>query len=73
MRLCNGYYYQYANNTGFTGFSNGKFHRWGESYEIKNNTVIPITVAIVELEDGKIVTPAADMIQFTVTIERLED
>ena len=64
MRLCNGYYYQYANNTGFTEFSNGKFHRWGENYEIKNNTVIPITVAIVELEDGKIIIPAADMIQF---------
>ncbi len=48
----------------------GIFHKWGSNYEEFENGAGNFTVAIVELKDGSIIMPPADLIQFK---EPLED
>ena len=42
----------------------GRFHQWGSGYEEFETGPGNYSVAIVELADGEIVTPSADMIKF---------
>lgn len=64
-RLCKGKYVEYIDGKyANKEFENGIFHQFGINYEELSCGVGHWTTAIVELEDGKIVTPAADMIQF---------
>ncbi len=42
----------------------GMFHQWGMASEEAYGRFINSSAAIVELEDGKIITPEANMIQF---------
>lgn len=41
------------------------FHRFGDSTGYAGDQPVPITVAIVELEDGKMEMVSPDMIRFT--------
>ena len=73
-RLCKGKYVEYVDGKYVNKeFENGIFHQFGVNYEELSCGVGHWTTAIVELEDGKIITPAADMIQFVGTVERYED
>jgi len=64
-RLCKGKYIEYIDGKYVNKeFEHGIFHQFGVNYEELSCGVGHWTTAIVELEDGKIVTPAADMIQF---------
>lgn len=42
----------------------GLFHSWGVCYEEFSDGPGNYTVAIVELPDGSIITPAADLVKF---------
>ncbi len=42
----------------------GVFHRWGENYEEFENGPGNYSVAIVELPNGEVITPSADLIKF---------
>jgi hypothetical protein len=44
----------------------GFFHQFGTDYEEFDQGGVPFTVAIVELADGTIIMPRADLIQFIV-------
>lgn len=45
-------------------FEEGIFHQWGSAYEEFETGPGNYTVAIVELPDGKVVTPYVEDIQF---------
>ena len=67
MRKCKGRYIEYDKREGrFSNkeFSEGLFHQWENAYEEFETGPGNFTVAIVELPDGKIVTPDAKDIQF---------
>ncbi len=53
-----GYYYERVLE------GEGAFHQWGVAYEEFETGAGNYTTAIVELSDGKIVTPEASMIEF---------
>ena len=58
MRICKGRYTH--ENLKIMNFEHGYFHQFGfESSEYGN-----YSIAIVELEDGKIITPSANQITF---------
>lgn len=43
----------------------GKFHLWGMTYEeLRENGAVGYTIAIIELEDGSIVTALPDDVRF---------
>lgn len=70
MRNCKGRYYKDGN---FIDFELGYFHQWGINYEeFGEFGVGNYTVAIVELPDGKVVTPTVDDICFIDSIKRAE-
>lgn len=67
MRKCKGKYTEYdkdARKFVEREFAVGLFHQWGNDYEEFESGPGNFTVAIVELPDGKIVTPAARDICF---------
>lgn len=66
MRTCKGRYWQ---SDRYEEFENGVFHQWGSSYEEYENGAGNYSVAIVELPDGKVITPNANDIQFTGIVE----
>lgn len=72
MRTCKGRYWQ-SGQSGQPGhyeeFENGVFHQWGSNYEEFENGAGNYSVAIVELQDGKVIMPNADDIQFTGILE----
>lgn len=73
-RLCKGTYIENKNGKFVNKkFENGIFHEFGIDYEELSCGVGHWTTAIVELEDGKIITPAANMIQFTDTIKHTSE
>lgn len=73
-RICNGNYTEYEDGKYVTKeFEHGIFHEFGIDYEELSCGVAHYTTAIVELDNGKIVTPAVNMIQFIGTVERYED
>lgn len=61
MRKCKGCYYE---NGEFVDFELGYFHQWGCDYEEFETGAGNFSTAIVELPDGKIVTPVATNIKF---------
>ena len=61
MRKCKGKYY---NSGKFIDFELGYFHQWGCDYEEFESGAGNYSVAIVELPNGKIVTPPASSIEF---------
>lgn len=61
MRQCKGRYYRKGE---YIGFGLGYFHQWGNDYEEFESGPGNFTVAIVELPDGKVITPLAKDIQF---------
>lgn len=60
-RYCRGKYYKDGK---FHDFQYGRFHKWGSNYEEFENGGCNYSVAIVELQDGTIVTPMAEDICF---------
>ena len=65
MRLCKGSYTEFVDGKWrLTEFENGAFHQWGINYEEFENGPGMYSTAIVELPNGRIVTPAANNIQF---------
>lgn len=50
-------------------FELGFFHQWGIDYEFLGSDLGFFSAAIVELPDGRIITPHADKIQFLEPIE----
>ena len=69
MRTCRGRYWRRGTPGYFEQFENGVFHQWGNEYEEFETGPGNRTIAIVELPDGRIVTPAPDDIQFTGIVE----
>lgn len=61
MRKCKGRYYDSGL---FVEFELGYFHQWGCNYEEFENGAGNYSVAIVELPNGKVVTPLANDIEF---------
>lgn len=61
MRKCKGKYFE---NGDYKEFELGYFHQWGIDSEEVEEGVMNFTTAIVELADGKIVTPVASDIKF---------
>jgi len=59
MRNIQGKYY----DNGWKDFI-GKFHSWGYECEQQNEGNVMWSVAIVELEDGTIITPNASHVKF---------
>lgn len=67
MRKCKGRYIEYDERERKyleKEFQEGIFHQWGNAYEEFETGPGNYTVAIVELMDGKVVTPDAKDIQF---------
>lgn len=65
MRKCKGTYYVLKNGQYQEKKFVGKFHQWGCNYEeFADVGVGNFSTAIVELPDGRIITPSADKIQF---------
>lgn len=69
MRTCKGRYWQNGQPGHYEEFENGVFHQWGSDYEEFESGAGNYSVAIVELPDGKVVTPNANDIQFTGIVE----
>lgn len=70
MRRCKGKVIVYENGKwGTMEFELGYFHQWGVSYEEFETGPGNYSVAIVELPDGRVVTPSANDIQFIDTIK----
>lgn len=64
-RLCKGKYVEYIDGKyTIKKFANGICYGFGVDYEEFESGPVMFTTAIVELEDGKIITPVANMIQF---------
>ena len=61
MRQCKGRYFKDGK---FYEFELGYFHQWGSDYEEFEAAPGNFTTAIVELPDGKVITPIANDIQF---------
>ena len=60
-RLVNGSYW----NGGTIKFENATFHGWGfESYSTDSNGEVQVSIAIVELQSGKVVSTEPDNITF---------
>lgn len=75
MRRCKGRYTEFDRQTRQyveKEFQEGIFHQWGNDFEEFENGPGNYTVAIVELSDGKVVTPSAKDIQFTDREEKEE-
>ena len=67
MRKCKGKYTEYDKDKRMfveREFAVGLFHQWGNDYEEFESGPGNFTVAIVELPDGKIVTPVARDVHF---------
>lgn len=62
MRRCKGKYID--QKEGIVEFDDGYFHQWGCDYEEYESGPANFTTAIVELPDGRVVTPPANMIEF---------
>lgn len=60
-RSCKGKYYDEG---GYSLFNKGIFHHWGTSYEEFESGPASYTVAIVELQNGKIVEVLPSELQF---------
>lgn len=61
MRQCKGRDFKDGK---FYEFELGYFHQWGSDYEEFEAAPGNFTTAIVELPDGKVITPMANDIQF---------
>ncbi len=75
MRKCKGRYMEYDKQERRyreREFQEGVFHQWGNAYEEFEDGPGNYTVAIVELPDGKVVTPEAKDIQFIDREEKTE-
>lgn len=71
MRRCKGRVYVCENGKwNWLEFSLGYFHQWGINYEEFETGPGNYTTAVVELPDGRIVTPPADDIIF---LDKAED
>lgn len=66
MRICKGKYAVYDEQwrMHFEEFEFGYFHGWSIDYELLNEVVGLFPVAIVELPDGRVITPSAQNIIF---------
>lgn len=67
LRKCKGKYMEYDKDKRMfveREFAVGLFHQWGNDYEEFESGPGNFTVAIVELPDGKIVTPVAREVHF---------
>lgn len=65
MRKCKGSTFVYSDGKwNRENFELGYFHQWGVNYEEFESGPGNYSVAIVELPDGRIVTPTADEIKF---------
>lgn len=67
LRRCKGRYTEFDRKTrkyAEKEFHEGTFHQWGNDFEEFEDGPGNYTVAIVELPDGKVVTPNAKDIQF---------
>lgn len=67
LRRCKGRYWFQED---WHEFELGYFHRWGSNFEEFENGAGNYSVAIVELPDGRIVTPVADDITFLDSFEK---
>ena len=68
MRKCKGKYSKWNDKERayeMVEFENGIFHQWGSNYEEYDNGAANFTVGIVELLDGTVIMPLAELIQFT--------
>jgi hypothetical protein len=65
LRKCKGKYYFQGK---YHEFELGYFHRWGNGFEEFEDGVGNYSIAIVELPDGKVVTPEPNEIVFLDTI-----
>ena len=65
MRKCSGKYMKCINGKWEpASFDLGYFHQWGVNFEEFESGPANYSVAIVELQDGSIITPVAQDIQF---------
>ena len=67
MRQCKGQYTEYnqeKHRFENIPFEEGLFHQWGNDYQEYEEGPGNFTVGIVELPDGRVVTPIARFIQF---------
>ena len=68
MRKCKGKYSKWNDKKRayeMVEFENGIFHQWGSNCEEYDNGAANFTVGIVELLDGTVIMPLAELIQFT--------
>ena len=75
MRNCKGRYMEYDSQTRLfveREFEEGIFQQWGSAYEEFETGPGNYTIAIVELPDGKVVTPEPKDIQFINQEEKVE-
>lgn len=65
-RTCKG---RYLKDREWHTFENGLFHQWGSSFIEFETGPGNYTIAIIELEDGRVITADPDDIQFTGFLE----
>ncbi len=65
-RTCKGRYFKDGE---WHNFENGLFHQWGNDFIEFETGPCNYTLAIVELEDGKVITTGPENIQFTGILE----